>query len=81
MKFHVIIDFGLTSKMHCPNTKVGIENEKHVVPTKRHHAMTWIEHNDLMFNNKRWNLNKVHKVIWDALLDYGKVAWNTCEVN
>ncbi len=39
---------------------------------------TWIEHDDLMFNNKRWNLNNVHKVIWDAFLDYGKVAWNTC---
>lgn len=34
--------------------------------------------NDLVFNNKRWNLNKVHKVIWDALQYYGKATWNIC---
>ncbi len=36
----------------------------------------WIECNDLVFNNERWNVVKIHKVIWDALLDYGRVAWN-----
>jgi hypothetical protein len=38
----------------------------------------WIEWNDLVFNNKRWNVGKIHKVIWDALLDYGRVVWNRC---
>jgi hypothetical protein len=38
----------------------------------------WIERNDLVFNNKRWNVVKIHKVIWDALFDYGMVAWNRC---
>ncbi len=38
----------------------------------------WIERNDLVFNNERWNVVKIHKVIWDALLDYGRVAWNRC---
>jgi hypothetical protein len=23
-------------------------------------------------------LLKIHKVIWDALLDYGRAAWNRC---
>jgi hypothetical protein len=32
----------------------------------------------LVFNNERWNVVKIHKVIWDALLDYGRVAWNRC---
>jgi hypothetical protein len=32
----------------------------------------------LVFNNKRWNVVKIHNVIWDALLDYGRVAWNRC---
>jgi hypothetical protein len=27
---------------------------------------------------ERWNVVKIHKAIWDALLDYGKVAWNKC---
>jgi hypothetical protein len=30
----------------------------------------------LVFNDEKWNVVKIHKVIWDALLDYGKVAWN-----
>jgi len=38
----------------------------------------WIEWNDLVFNNERWNVVKIHKVIWDALLDYGRAAWNRC---
>ncbi len=38
----------------------------------------WIEWNDLVFNNERWNVIKIHKVIWDALLDYGRAAWNRC---
>ncbi len=38
----------------------------------------WIEPNDLVFNNERWNVAKIHKIIWDALLDYGRVAWNRC---
>ncbi len=38
----------------------------------------WIEWNDLVFNNERWNVGKIHKVIWDALLDYGRVVWNRC---
>ncbi len=38
----------------------------------------WIEWNDLVFNNQRWNVVKIHKVIWDALLDYGRAAWNIC---
>ncbi len=38
----------------------------------------WIEWNDLVFNNERWNVGKIHKIIWDALLDYGRVVWNTC---
>jgi hypothetical protein len=32
----------------------------------------------LVFNNERWNVVKIHKVIWIALLDYGRVAWNRC---
>jgi hypothetical protein len=38
----------------------------------------WIEPNDLVFNNERWNVAKIHKIIWDALLDYGRGAWNRC---
>jgi hypothetical protein len=38
----------------------------------------WIEQNDLVFNNERWNVGKIHKVIWDALLDYGTATWNRC---
>ncbi len=38
----------------------------------------WIERNDLVFNNKRWNVVKIHKIILDALLDYGRAAWNRC---
>jgi hypothetical protein len=38
----------------------------------------WIEWNDLVFNNKRWNVVKIHKVIWDALLVYGRANWNRC---
>jgi hypothetical protein len=38
----------------------------------------WIEWNDLVFNNQRWNVVKIHEVIWDALLDYGRAAWNIC---
>ncbi len=38
----------------------------------------WSEWNDLVFNNKRWNVVKIRKVIWDALLDYGRVVWNRC---
>jgi hypothetical protein len=38
----------------------------------------WIEWNDLVFNNERWNVVKIHKVIWDALFDYGRVAWSRC---
>jgi len=38
----------------------------------------YIERNDLVFNNERWNVFKIHKVIWDALLDYGKATWNKC---
>jgi hypothetical protein len=38
----------------------------------------WIEQNDLVFNNERWNVVKIHKVIWDALLDYSRAAWNRC---
>jgi hypothetical protein len=34
----------------------------------------WIEWNDLVFNNERWNVGKIHKIIWDALLDYGRVV-------
>ncbi len=40
--------------------------------------MLWIKHNDLVFDNKRWNLNKVHKVMWDAFLDYSRTTWNKC---
>jgi hypothetical protein len=32
----------------------------------------------LVFNNERWNVVKIQKVIWDALLDYGRAAWNRC---
>jgi hypothetical protein len=38
----------------------------------------WIGQNNLVFNNERWSVDKVHKVIWDALLDYGRAAWNRC---
>ncbi len=38
----------------------------------------WIEWNDLVFNNEKWNVGKIHKIIWDALLDYGRVVWNRC---
>jgi hypothetical protein len=38
----------------------------------------WIVHNDLVFNNARWNVGKIHKVIWDAVFDYGRAAWNRC---
>ncbi len=34
----------------------------------------WIEHNDLVFNNVRWDGFRIQKAIWDALLDYGRVA-------
>ncbi len=32
----------------------------------------------MVFNNERWNVVKIHKVIWDAQLDYGMVTWNRC---
>ncbi len=38
----------------------------------------WIEQNDLVSNNERWNAIKIHKVIWDALHYYNRVAWNRC---
>jgi hypothetical protein len=28
--------------------------------------------------NERWNVVKIHKVIWDVIIDYGMAAWNTC---
>jgi hypothetical protein len=32
----------------------------------------------LVFNNERLNVVKIHKVIWDALFDYGMATWNKC---
>jgi hypothetical protein len=38
----------------------------------------WIDCNDLVFNNVRWDGCRIQKTIWDALLDYGHVAWRWC---
>jgi hypothetical protein len=38
----------------------------------------WIECNDLIFNNVRWDGCRIQKAIWDAGLDYGRVAWRWC---
>ncbi len=31
-----------------------------------------------MFNNEKWHMVKIHKAIWEALLDHGRVAWDRC---
>ncbi len=38
----------------------------------------WIECNNLIFNNVRWDGCRIQKAIWDAGLDYGRVAWRWC---
>jgi len=46
-----------------------------MVLVKRYHILDFV---DLVFNNEKWNVGKIHKVIWDALFDYGRAAWNRC---
>ncbi len=31
-----------------------------------------------MFNNEKWHMVKIQKVIWEALLDHDRVAWDKC---
>jgi hypothetical protein len=38
----------------------------------------WIECNDLIFKNVRWDGCRIQKAIWDVGLDYGRVAWRWC---
>jgi len=34
----------------------------------------WSKRNDLIFNNK-WHETKLWKVMWERLVDYGKLEW------
>jgi len=40
--------------------------------------LAWIERNDKAFNNESWPAHKRQKLIWDALMDYGRIAWAMC---
>jgi hypothetical protein len=40
--------------------------------------LAWIERNGKAFNNGSWPAHKRHKLIWDALVDYGRTAWAKC---
>jgi hypothetical protein len=40
--------------------------------------LAWIERNDNAFNNESWPAHKRQKLIWDALMDYGRIAWAKC---
>jgi hypothetical protein len=35
----------------------------------------WISRNDTSFNNDRWSHEKIKKVIWQGLCDYGRSTW------
>ena len=36
----------------------------------------WRQHNDLVFDNLQWPIEKTHQVIWDALQEYGGLNEN-----
>jgi hypothetical protein len=38
----------------------------------------WIERNHASFNDQKWLSQKVERVIWKSLLNYGRVAWGRC---
>ena len=31
--------------------------------------------NDLVFNDTYWLAEKTHQIVWDSLLDYGRLEW------
>ena len=35
----------------------------------------WCQHNNLACNASQWPLEKTHLVVWDSLLDYGRLEW------
>lgn len=37
--------------------------------------IVWRQWNDLILNNKAWPIEKMHHVVWDALLDFGRLEW------
>lgn len=36
----------------------------------------WVERNDLTFNNQRWDIKKMQRMIWQGLLEYAIHAWD-----
>lgn len=49
-----------------------------VFPIVARNGLTWIiwrQRNDLDFNAMQWLLKKTYQVVWDSLIDYGKIEW------
>lgn len=36
-----------------------------------------VERNDLTFNNTRWDVRKTQQLIWQNILEYSRIAWET----
>ena len=37
--------------------------------------IVWHQQNELVFNALQWTIEKMHKMNWDALHDYGRIEW------
>ncbi len=35
----------------------------------------WLKWNDLLFQNERWHNAKLRNIMWQWLLDYGRIEW------
>lgn len=38
---------------------------------------TWCQQKDLVFNALQWPMKETHQALWNSLLDYGRLKWQS----